>query len=102
MLDLVGTKDEISNISAEISPIYRISVPIDTISAFDNRLKEKPPKNREKQRYIVDISVLDRYFSRYFSTEGHARVEVFCFNLSTIYRRYIRYISDISVCCVWG
>ena len=73
---------KIFDISAEISPIYRISIPIDMISAFDNRLKEKSPKNQENQRYIADISVPDRYFG----TEGHARVGFFCFR---------RYIADI-------
>ena len=86
---------KIFDISAEISPIYRISIPIDMISAFDNRLKEKSPKNQENQRYIADISVPNRYFG----TEGSAR-GIFLF--SEIYRRYILYIDDISVCYVWG
>ena len=36
---------KISHISTDISPIYRISVIFDTISAIDNRLKEKSTKN---------------------------------------------------------
>ena len=42
----------IVDISAEISLIYRISVPINTILEFDNRLKEKSPKNQENRQYI--------------------------------------------------
>ena len=38
--------------------IYRISVMFDTISAIDNRLREKSTK---KISNIHDISVLDRY-----------------------------------------
>ena len=50
---------KISDISAEISSIYRISVPIDMISVSNNRLEEKSPKNRENRLYIADISVSD-------------------------------------------
>ena len=50
---------KISDISATISPIYRITVSIDTITGIDNRLREKSTK----------IGKID--------------------NISTIYRRYI-------------
>ena len=80
---------KISDISAEISLIYRILVPIDTISAFNNCLKEKSPKNWENRRYIANISVTNRYFG----TEGHAPVGFFLFqfivdifDISAIYR----------------
>ena len=60
---------EISDISADISAIYRISEPNDTIFAIENRSMEKSKKIGKNRRNIADISASDRYFSQYFGIE---------------------------------
>ena len=80
---------EISNISA----IYRISEPNDTIFAIENRSVEKSKKIGKISpiyRPVTDISVD-------FSTLGDTRAwGIFFGNFSSIYRRYIENIGDIS------
>ena len=60
---------EISDILADISAIYRISVLIDKIFAIENRLEEKSEKVGKYRRNIGDISVTDRNISQLDGTE---------------------------------
>ena len=48
---------EISDISDDISAIYRISAYSETIFATENRLEEKSKKIFKCRRYFADISV---------------------------------------------
>ena len=58
---------KISDISANVSPIYRISVMFDTMSAIDNRLREKSAKT----------SVISAIYCRYigFGPIYHGNIE---------------------------
>ena len=85
---------EICDISADISAIYWISVPINTIFAIENRSVEKSKKISKISsiyRPVTDISV---DFSALSNTRTWGN---FFGNFSSIYRRYIENIGDISV-----
>ena len=78
---------KISDISTDISPIYQILVPIDTIFAIENRSVEKSEKIDEISSIYqlrIDISV---NFSALSDTHAWG-------NFFAISRRYI---SDISI-----
>ena len=69
-------------------------MPIDMIFSIENRLVEKSEKIGEISsiyRPVIDISV---YFSALSDTRAWGD---FFLNFSSIYRRYFRYIGDISV-----
>ena len=82
--DLEMARIEISDISADISVIYRISAFIEAIFATENRLEEK-------SGYVGEIS--PKYRSTYRRLGSRARGE----NLLDFSRRYIGDISEISV-----
>ena len=88
---------EISDISADISAIYRISGLIETIFDTENRLQEKSRKIGEYRRYFGDISAKYRILTEIsveISMVGkHARVGIFL----VFSGRYIGDISEISV-----
>ena len=83
---------EISDISADISAIYRISGLIETIFDTENRLQEKSRNIGEYRRYFDEISDFDRNIGGW---ETRARGNFFGF-FWEIYRRYIGNIGDIS------
>ena len=87
---------EISDISADISAIYRISGLIETIFDTENRLQEKSRKIGEYRRYFGEISDFDRNIGRNIGGwETRVRGNFFGF-FWEIYRRYIGNIEDIS------
>ena len=59
---------EISDISADISAIYRISALIDSIFSIENRSEEKSKKVGKYRLNIVDISVTDRNIGQLVGT----------------------------------
>ena len=75
--------------------IYRISAFIESIFAIENRLEEKSKKIEKCRRNITEISVTDRNIDVW----GHVRVGKICWlflvDISTIYKKYRRYIGDI-------
>ena len=98
---------EISDISDDISAIYRISAYSKTIFATENRLEEKSKKILKCRRYFSNISVSDRNFGEISVSTIHARVADFLLQniediseISVKIRRYIeiigKNISDIS------
>ena len=98
---------EISDISADISAIYRISAYSEAIFATENCLEEKSKKIGKYRRYFTDISVSDRNFGEISMSRTHARVTDFLLQnigdiseISVKYRKYIRNIckniGDIS------
>ena len=92
-MDWLGSKIEISDISADISAIYRISAYSEAIFATENCLEEKSKKIEKYRRYFADISVSDRNFGEISVRKTHARVSDF---LLQKYRRYIENIGKIS------
>ena len=98
---------EISDISADISAIYRISAYSEAIFATENRLEEKCKKIGKCRRYFADISVSDRNLGEISVSRTQARVADFLLQnikdmleISVKYRRYIgnigKNIRDIS------
>ena len=85
MLSLLIARIEISDISAYISAIYRISGVNETIFDIENRLQEKSENIADisaKYRNLTEISIE-------MSTLGrHARVEIF-------FGFFGKYIADI-------
>ena len=55
----LGSRFEISDISADISAIYQISGLIETIFDTENRLQEKSRNIGEYRRYLGEISDFD-------------------------------------------
>ena len=95
-LPWMRSRIEISDISADISAIYRISGLIETIFDTENRLQEKSRKIGEYRRYFGEISDFDRNIGRNIGGwETRARGNFFGF-FWEIYRRYIGNIGDIS------
>ena len=91
---------EISDISDDISAIYRISAYSETIFATENRLEEKSKKILKCRRYFADIWVSDRNFSEISVSKTHARVADFLLqNIEDISEISINFgdISEISV-----
>ena len=83
---------EISDISVDISTIYRISAFIEAIFDTENRLQEKSRKIRKCRRYFGEISDSDRNIGRYIEGwETRARGNFLVFS-----GRYIVDISKIS------
>ena len=80
---------EISDISADISAIYRISAFIKAIFPTENRLEEKSEKIGKCQRNIAEISV---DISEIGVTCAWEKFTGF---FSSIYRRYIENIGKI-------
>ena len=94
--DSLWARIEISDISADILAIYRISGLIETIFDTENRLQEKSRKIGEYRRYFGEISDFDRNIGRNIGCwETRARGNFFGF-FWEIYRRYIGNISKIS------
>ena len=85
-----------SEISAEISAIFRVSAAIEAKFERLSRSLEKSPKIGKYRRYIGEISVFGRYFGGNFGHVGATRGANFCGNFLAIYRRYIENIGDIS------
>ena len=86
-----------SEISAEISAIFRVSEANEAIFETLSRLLEKSPKIGKYRRYIGEISESGRYFGRNFDTWETRAWETFFVIFWEIYRRYIGNIGDISV-----
>ena len=85
-----------SDISADISAIYRISGVNETIFDTENRLQEKSRKIEKYRRYFGEITESDRNIGRNVDAwETRARGNFFWF-FWEIYRRYIENIGDIS------
>ena len=88
-----------SEISAEISAIFRVSEAIEAKFETLSRSLEKSPKIGKYRRYIGEISVFGRYFGGNFGHVGATRGANFCGiflgDISTICRKYRRYIADI-------
>ena len=93
---LLYARIEISNISADISAIYRISGFIETIFDTENRLQEKSRKIGKCRRYFGEISESDRNIDAW---ETRARGNFFGF----FWEKYHRYISQAAcvaqICC---
>ena len=91
---------EISDISADISAIYRISAYSEAIFATENRLEEKSKKIGKYRRYFVDISVSERNFGEISVSRTHTRVADFLLqnieDISEISVKYRRYIENIG------
>ena len=85
-----------SEISAEISAIFRVSEANEAIFETLSRLLEKSPKIGKYRRYIDEISESGRYFGRNFDTWETCAGAKFCGIFWAIYRRYIENIGDIS------
>ena len=62
---LLQTGFKISEISADISAIFRVSVNTDTIYPLDNRPTEISKFFGNYRRYFADISVFYRFFAIY-------------------------------------
>ena len=100
------TRIEISDISADISAIYRISGLIETIFDTENHLQEKSRKIGKYRRYFGEISGSDRnigFEPKYRSKCRHLgdtrAWEIFWFflgDISPIYRKYRRYFRYIG------
>ena len=78
-----------SEISAEISAIFRVSEANEAIFETLSRLLEKSPKIGKYRRYIGEISESGRYFGRNFDTWETRAWAKFCGIFWEIYRRYI-------------
>ena len=77
---LLHPRFEISDISVDISAIYRISGLIETIFDTENRLQEKSRNIGEYRRYFGEISDFDRNIGRNFGGwETRARGNFFGF-----------------------
>ena len=85
-----------SEISAEISAIFRVSEANEAIFEILSRLLEKSPKIGKYRRYIGEISESGRYFGRNFDTWETRAWETFFVIFWEIYRRYIGNIGEIS------
>ena len=85
-----------SEISAEISAIFRVSAANEAKFETLSRLLEKSPKIGKYRRYIGEISESGRYFGRNFGTWETRAWAKFCDIFWEIYRRYIENIGDIS------
>ena len=85
-----------SEISAEISAIFRVSVANEAKFETLSRLLEKSPKIGKYRRYIGEISESGRYFGGNFVTWETRAGANFCGIFWEIYRRYIENIGDIS------
>ena len=92
---------EISDISADISTIYRISAYSEAIFATENRLEENKKKIGKFRRYFTDISVSERNFGEISVSTTHARVADFLLqnieDISEISVKYRRYIGNIGI-----
>ena len=88
-----------SEISAEISAIFRVSEGVEAKFETLSRSLEKSPKIGKYRRYIGEISVSGRYFGGNFghveATRGANFLRHFLGDISAIYRKYQRYIADI-------
>ena len=78
-----------SEISAEISAIFRVSEAIEAKFETLSRSLEKSPKIGKYRRYIGEISVFGRYFGGNFGHVEATRGANFCGIFWEIYRRYI-------------
>ena len=85
-----------SEISAEILAIFRVSEANEAIFETLSRLLEKSPKIGKYRRYIGEISESGRYFDRNFDTWETRTWETFFVIFWEIYRRYIGNIGEIS------
>ena len=65
---LLYARTEISNISADISAIYRMSGGNEAIFAEESRLQEKSWKIGKYRRYFGEISVPERHIGRKIDT----------------------------------
>ena len=85
-----------SDISADISAIYRISGVNETIFDTESRLLEKSRKIGKYRRYFDEISESGRHIGRNINTWETGAWETFFGFFWEIYRRYIENIGDIS------
>ena len=91
---------EISDISADISAIYRISAYSEPMFSIENYLEEKSKKIEKCRRYFTNISVSDRNFGQISVSRTHACVADFLLqnieDISEISVKYRRYIGNIG------
>ena len=81
------SRTKMSEISAEISAIFRVSEANEAIFETLSRLLEKSPKIGKYRRYIGEISESGRYFGRNFDTWETRAWAKFCDIFWEIYRR---------------
>ena len=78
--NVLSPRIEISDISADISAIYRISAFIESIFDTENHLQEKSRKIGKCRRYFGEISDSDRNIGRYidgWETRAHGNFSGF-------------------------
>ena len=96
MLLCLKPRIKMSEISADISAIFRVSGANEAIFETLSRLLEKSQKIGKYRRNIGEISESGRYFGRNFDTWKTRAWETFFDIFWEIYRRYIENIGDIS------
>ena len=85
-----------SDISVDISAIYRISGVVETIFDAENRFQEKSSNIGKYRRYFAKMSESDRYIDRNIGLWRTRALGFFFGFFCRIYRRYIENIGDIS------
>ena len=90
------TRTKMSEISAEISAIFRVSEAIEAKFKTLSRSLEKSPKIGKYRRYIGEISVFGRYFGGNFGHVEATRGANFCGIFWAIYRWIYRPASCVA------